>query len=72
MTLDKAFRVFCLVTVGALVLAVIFDLLFFAAGGASMTLSAAFWKLCKQYPVVAWALGVLNGHLVWQYNAEPK
>lgn len=46
------------------------DAVFFIFGGKGMTLSARFWQLSKQYPLIPAFLGVLFGHLVWQYNPD--
>jgi hypothetical protein len=54
----------------SLTLMAILDLFFFFRGGAKETLSYQFWELARKYPVVAFALGFVVGHLVWQYNPD--
>lgn len=63
-------RIANIVIVIALVIAGIYDLAVFGFGGSGQTISYQFWVLSKQYPVVPWLLGVINGHLVWQYGVD--
>ena len=68
--MKKAFLYFELFTVAALFIMGVGDLLFFAKGGASQTLSYSFWMLSKQWPIIPFILGFLAGHLVWQYDPD--
>jgi hypothetical protein len=67
---NQAFVYFEVFAVAALGLVGIADLVFFVLGGKGMTLSSQFWKLSKQWPFVPAVLGVVFGHLVWQYNPD--
>lgn len=52
--------------VGAFVVA-IYDFVALASGGSQATISYVIWVYSKQYPIVAGLVGVLFGHLLWQY-----
>lgn len=39
-------------------------------GGYSASISYQFLKLASEYPIVAFAMGVLFGHLFWPNNLE--
>jgi hypothetical protein len=68
--MKKFFTYFCYITVSALALMGIFDLVFFIWGGAGETLSYQFWILAKTWPIVPFVLGFIIGHLVWQYDPD--
>jgi hypothetical protein len=68
--LKKAFLIFEIITLVAIVLAALVDLAFFLFGGSGQTLSYQFWALSKQYPIIPYLFGFLSGHLLWQYNPD--
>jgi hypothetical protein len=68
--IQTAFVYFEIFTVGALILLAIGDLIFFIVGGKGETLSAQFWYQAKKWPIIPALLGVLFGHLVWQYDPD--
>ena len=68
--MKKAFLIFEVATISLIGLALIADGIFWALGGSHLTLSYSFWEAAKTYPLVSFALGMLCGHLVWQYNPD--
>jgi hypothetical protein len=47
-------------------IAIFVDIFFAARFGEEGTISAWFWKYSHEYPITAFAMGVLMGHLFWQ------
>lgn len=60
------------VSVGAVIALVTYDVVTYAAGGPSTTISRVVLDFASQHPAVTFAAGFLMGHILWPQTKRVK
>jgi len=53
------------IIIGAVVLLIVYDIWTIVKRGLNSSISWKVWALCHDWPIIAFAVGVLCGHLFW-------